>query len=930
MPLQLIHTSAPHLLDSSSAGYGTVARSEKLPRALCARLTALSILRDPKGGFATTGPQFSYTLINQAGNTWHVLTCTQNAGTDYSGRMCHIAHHLILNQDEVRTLHDSALRPTPAGLMLALRNTGFWKSRWEGEPRYLTTAPALTKDDLPDAEAQPTWKTYTGHKANARALYTPPYERDCLITIARGTDSVDILKLFHESDWLTHSRGWGISFTTEADEADSFTETRRMVTCADSPLVKRAQRTGHPVLVIGTNMEPPQEGAVNKPPKSYPLHPGSGAKDNGDLMRTLSRSVSHYHYIEEPDWLMFDVRPARSHTLYASASVAALLLLSIGCWWLYPATDNNAEDDITIESAESGIISSDHVQQLSRLLGRSYSHEHVAKELNSLSNITENTQEDTLLLEVVALLHNARQQGNRHAQVIKRLCECARLLGVKDKELVLLYLLEATHGVSPEDWHKQFDGRQLTDWIILKQSEPQILAILEVEDLRPFAPREKEPEPTLLATAEDTTPDAPLADEQDLPPGRISLIPCTAVSGMPLPDELESVIASLPQSVTTGTYVVSAFSKGGELEPAQRLDLSPTGYRLYITATDKDGEIALKLEHADGKDCPLPDSALTVRNGTLKCIRSGEREAVVSFPVPTKKGFHTNVILASTFGVPIPKIDPLDLPPVANVNLGLTPDSIELQTTAKAPILKLRKDKEFPWVLTNQETKQRQFYINLPVLTGHNSMQQTGDELSTYQWTKAEVTRETESQTTLRCVVTRRPYLPERLEEAFDRVANSPCCGEFRKVKNNSLTLARLYYICCALANEKLSRKEKEHLLQDYFSLFANKAFNKILCRILEQDTYLHITPEEAAASTQKSRKMRNTIKKYLDERRTRDLIRKRICEVLTRTLYAAYTQEQQILANPSTSSPVMILKNISVGSHVELLWQFQMQMKGQ
>lgn len=929
MPLQLIHTSAPHLLDSATAGYGTVARSEKLPRALCARLTALSILRDPRGGSATAGPQYSYNIITHAGNSWHVLTCAQNAGPDYSGRICHIAHHLILSQDEVQSLHENTMRLTPAGLILALQKTGFWKCKWEGEPRYLTGQPALTREDFPEAEAQPTWKKLTGHKANARAFFTSPYERDCLITVARGTAASDVLTLFHESDWLTHSRGWGISFTTEADDTDCFTETLRMVTYPGSPLVQRAQRTGHPVLSIEQGMNIPTPPPSGEPPQSCPLQPGEAGQPRGGIVRTLARSVSHYHYIEEPDWLMFDARPASPRIHYAAAGVAAALLLAVGLWWLYPPAGNSEDDDIAAETQEAGSISSAHVQQLSRLLACPYDHEQTRNELYKLSAITESTLEDTLLLEVVDLLRNASYAEKRHAVIIKRICECARLLGLRDTDLVRLYFLEATHDVSPEDWKKQFDGSQFTDWVVLKQTEPQVLGLLEEEELKAYAPKVPPPETTMLATADAPTQDDTLGGEPSAPPGRVSLIPCAAVTGMPMPDELENIIASLPLSISTGTYVVSCFAEGGELQAAQRLELSPDGYRLYITPTGNDGEIDLKPEHIEGTPCPLPGCTFGVQNGVLKSIHSNGQEAVVSFPVPTKKDFHTNVVLASSFGFPIPETDPISLPPAAKANLELTPDNIEIDTANNYPRLKLRKNKAFPWQMSHQEKKRKQFQISLPVLTGHNTMQQTGGDAGTYQWTEAEVIRETDVQTTLRCAITRRPYLPERLEEAFERVANSPCCGEFKKVRNNSLTLARLYYICCALANEKLSHKEKKQLQQDYFSLFANKAFNKILMRVLEQDTYLHINPEEASSNKLKSINVRNSIKKYLDERTTRDLIRKRICDVLTRTLYAAYTQEQQILARPNAAKPVLILKNIGVGNHVELLWQFQMQIKG-
>lgn len=903
-----------------------MARSENIPRGLCAQLTALSILREPRGGSVTTGPQYSYNILNHAGGPWHVLTCTQCAGADYSGRICHISHHLILNQDEVRTLHNHTLRPTPAGLMQALQNNGFWKSRWEGEPQYLTNSPTLSPGDMPDAEAQPTWKKLTGHKANARALYTAPFERDCLITVPPGTSSGDVLSLFHESDWLTHTRGWGITFTTVADDADSFAETLRMVTAPASPLVQRAQRTGHPVLNIEQGMEIPLPAPACEPPQSLPLQPGASPQQKSELMRTLSRSVSHYHYIEEPDWLMFDVRPQRSKSPYILSGVAGLAALGLLAWYYYTPAGYSPEEG-TVAIPTEHIRSADNVQRLSCLLNTPYDHGKTASTLAELSNIEERTREDSLLLETVAIINNATQPGARHALAARRLCECARLLGLKDRDLVLLYLHEATFNTSPEEWQKQFDGQHMADWLSLKQSEPQILGLLDSEDLRAYAPGEKKVETTILATA---TPDAPPQkvddSEQTPPPGRISLIPSAAVSGMPLPPELEEVISSLPVSICTGSYVISSFEKGGELQEPKRLNLSPDGYRLYITHTEKDGEITLRPEHAEGKESPVPACSIKIQKGKLQSIRSNGKDSVVCFPVATKKDFHTNIILASSFGIPIPATEPIILPPVAKANLDISEKSIELVTENGEPRLRISNTSAFPWVETDKELQNIRFSVNLPVLTGHNAMQQTGRELKTYRWTEASVMQESDALTVLRCNIIHNTHLPKRLEEAFNQVANEPCCGEVRNTKSPSHTLARLYYICSALDNEKLSMLKQKQLLQDYFSLFANKNFNRILTRILEKETYLHLKPEQATSKHFKAIQLRNNIKNCLNDKNVRKTIRKRICEVLTRTLYAAYTQEQQEQIKEAASPPILILKNISIGNHVELLWQFQMR----
>lgn len=932
MSYQLIYTSSQRLLESNAAGYGIVARSERLPKALCARLSMLSVYREPRGGNPGAGPQFSYHIIDHAGTSWHVLSCVQQAGADYSGRACYIAHHLLLGPDEVQGLLQSKLRPTPAGVTLALLKSGFWLNKWQGEPRFINEEPEPAPEHLPDASAQPTWKRLTGHKSNARAFFTSPFERDCLITIAPGIASTEILLLFHESDWLTHTRGWGVSYTTVADDADSYAETLRMVTFPESPLVQRAVRTGHPVLKISRDMEIPQAVSPLPPPGSMPVPPRDDRTTQGNnIVRTLSRTVSHYHYTEEPDWLLYDVSPTRSRFIPGTViTLGTAACLTLAAWAYLEQTCHSQEERPTLVLNNEDVRNSpDHIQQLNSLLHAEYDHTATEQLLRTLATLPESSTEDALLLEAASLILNAHQPGARHAAAACRLCECARLLGLQDSDLVRLYLLEATYNTSPEDWKKQFDGQQIADWIKLKQKEPQIMGVMQTDRLKPYMIDDGEqPAPaTILATADSTTPEEE-SEEPVQAPGRISLIPSAAVCGNALPTELESVIPELPLSIHTGSYAVSSFSKGEELAPSQRIDLSPEGYHLYITPTDKAGEFLLKPEHKTGKAVPVPEVRFTVRAGRLQQIRSEGAEAVVCFPVPTNENFHTNIVLASSFGIPIPPGKTQDLPPAAKADLTIHTDDLEIVTGGSAreiPQIRLLPKKNFPWSPSRTVMNKVRFTVKLPILTGHNGLQFSGKQSNILEWKDAEVFKESATSTTIRCELERKPDLPGRLERAFNRVINSPCCGEVA-TKDESLTLGNLYYICCALANEKLSRSEKRQLHKDYFRLFADKQFNKVLMRVLAQDTILHITPEEASSNKFKAIQARRNITKLLGNRNTRDLIRQRICEVLTRSMYAAYTQEQEAWARQQNLTSVLILRNITFGSHVELLWQFDMQ----
>lgn len=266
MPQQLIHTSASHLLDRDGSGYGTVARSEEMTRILRDKLTALSGYREVACR-ELRGAQYAYRVLEDHGAAHHVLTRVQACGADYSGRACHIAHHLILTAGEAEAMRRHPARPTPAGIMLAMEQRGLWRCCWNGEPSFLTGVPVFCADDMPDATAQPTWKSMTGHKGNARAFSLPPYEGDCVLLVTPGTEGADILRLLHEGDWLTCRRGWGHTFTTAAEDTDSFADTQRMAcTAAAQGIVKRARQAGHPILDITENLELPEAPLPQKEP----------------------------------------------------------------------------------------------------------------------------------------------------------------------------------------------------------------------------------------------------------------------------------------------------------------------------------------------------------------------------------------------------------------------------------------------------------------------------------------------------------------------------------------------------------------------------------------------------------------------------------------------------------------------------------------
>ena len=117
----------------------------------------------------------------------------------------------------------------------------------------------------------------------------------------------------------------------------------------------------------------------------------------------------------------------------------------------------------------------------------------------------------------------------------------------------------------------------------LKQQEPQIIDLLNGDEFKEYALTPDEAVTTILAPADEATSES-AENQPDIPgPGRVSLIPRTAVSGARIPAELETCIPKFPLSVSSGAFIVSCFSGGGDMQAAQKLDLSEQGFRLYIS-----------------------------------------------------------------------------------------------------------------------------------------------------------------------------------------------------------------------------------------------------------------------------------------------------------------------------------------------------------
>jgi len=218
MAWQLTYTSAEHGLVAGRSGFGTVARHAAIRERLVTELERISVYDRPSSGKETPVIR-AHRILTLGSDSYHILSCLQDAGPDYSGRTNHIAHHLICEQEELITAASPAL-------ILRLFQ---WRNRWDEPARYFDESERVDLSNFHDpAASSGAWKALTGNAAHARLLIQPAARAGCYIAYEPGDDD-RLLLLFHESlGRLADSSGylgyWRVTFTTLLQSTDNLSD----------------------------------------------------------------------------------------------------------------------------------------------------------------------------------------------------------------------------------------------------------------------------------------------------------------------------------------------------------------------------------------------------------------------------------------------------------------------------------------------------------------------------------------------------------------------------------------------------------------------------------------------------------------------------------------------------------------------------------
>ena len=250
MAWQLIYTSAPALLDAGRTGFGTVARHEAIRPTLQTELERISQFSREQG-LSKERILFYHRAIDLRGERYHVLSRIKDAGSDYTGRTNHIAHHIVLTAVEADQVFRSN-RCTPADMILWITSNGLWRDHWNEPARLFDSQEEIAIGSIPARLSLPavTWGSVTGNAANAAILAPGAAATEGCWLLFREDKAAQLLPLIGESLCL-NPNPWNISFSIDTQPTDRIEEIQWRGVAAGSPLEGTARQSVRPVVDLG-------------------------------------------------------------------------------------------------------------------------------------------------------------------------------------------------------------------------------------------------------------------------------------------------------------------------------------------------------------------------------------------------------------------------------------------------------------------------------------------------------------------------------------------------------------------------------------------------------------------------------------------------------------------------------------------------------
>ncbi|SLM29932.1 hypothetical protein MTBBW1_2030022 [Desulfamplus magnetovallimortis] len=233
MIYELIYTSYPRGLKAGTSGFSPVAYTEGMPRkyiALCESLSGYNYFYPVDHGLYALNPvAYSHYRFNIEGRDISVLSRISPAGRDYSGRENKIAHHFVLEQDDIAKI--------PAGPASVMISGTLFRHEWDDEPSLLAGYMDLKSKMITGIESlRPAWKSwrfffgnsvgdemlnrFASSAFNVANMQTPSFIRfnvgnAPMIRFADGRVEHSSLPLIAESmEILGAEKRWEVTFNT--------------------------------------------------------------------------------------------------------------------------------------------------------------------------------------------------------------------------------------------------------------------------------------------------------------------------------------------------------------------------------------------------------------------------------------------------------------------------------------------------------------------------------------------------------------------------------------------------------------------------------------------------------------------------------------------------------------------------------------------
>jgi hypothetical protein len=236
MPMELIHTSAPHGIDANARGFTVVAMSQGLGGMWKTRLESLSSY-SIETGVAGKPVIFRHVLLRVGGSRRHVLSRISPCGLDYTGRENRIAHHLLLDPNEC----------PGSGPGWLLQQDDLFCHQWDRDPIVLGSAPILPDSNITPSVCS-TWKEVTGDAGHAGHVLRHLQREDRKPLVLVLPNGIPPLTLFAEAiALLDPADRWTATFTTLVQKLPSDAECAIQIAIAGTETARAA--LAHPGML---------------------------------------------------------------------------------------------------------------------------------------------------------------------------------------------------------------------------------------------------------------------------------------------------------------------------------------------------------------------------------------------------------------------------------------------------------------------------------------------------------------------------------------------------------------------------------------------------------------------------------------------------------------------------------------------------------